>query len=224
MVKCPYCGWSGEQFLSFGIQGAPIRKNARCPSCGSLERHRLLLLYLYLYLEKKMDRSKTLKLLHVAPEKIFINILKSYPNVDYLSVDINPHKAMKKEDITNTSFKDNSFDIIFCIHVLEHIQNDIKAMCELCRILNPEGFAILQVPIEKDLAVTFEDPLITEPAERTKIFGQFDHVRLYGNDYKDRLIKAGFNVEVDKFAYSLSEEFLDKFVPSKENIYFCTAR
>jgi len=142
-------------------------------------------------------------------------------NVTYLSADINPKNAMVKEDITQTSFNDDAFDIIFCSHVLEHIEDDRKAMKELFRILKPGGFAILQVPI-KDTKETFEDFSVTDPKERENLFGQHDHVRLYGRDYKDRLQKAGFHATVDKFVEKLDPAIIKKYALPQESIYFCT--
>ncbi len=227
-VECPFCGWRGDEFLTFG---ATARKNALCPKCDSLERHRLY----YLYLRKIIPQNKKFKVLHFAPETILTNLFKSYKNIEYLSADIDSRKAMIKEDITNTSFLDNSFDIIFCSHVLEHIQDDKKAMKELHRILKPNGFAILQVPIKdkfkgKKIDQTFEDSSIIDPQEREKIFGQKDHVRVYGRDYKNRLINSGFKVEINKFTSSLEESVVSKYalLPTKNHvetegwIYFCT--
>lgn len=229
MVKCPFCGWNGKEFLPFGVRP---RKNARCPQCGSLERHRLY----YLYLKKILPKDKLLKVLHFAPEKILTELFKSYANINYLSADLNPKNAMVKEDITNISFNNNSFDVVFCSHVLEHIKDDINAMKEVHRILKPEGFAILQVPIKdkfltKMTAKTFEDFSITEPKERERVFGQSDHVRIYGRDYKGRLESAGFKVKVEKFVDSLKKGEVEKFallpnecscIETEGWIYFCT--
>jgi predicted SAM-dependent methyltransferase len=225
-VECPFCGWQGKSFLPFGgVQ----RKNAHCPKCGSLERHRLA----YLYLKEKIPTDKKLKVLHFAPEKILTTLFKSYDNVDYLSADIDPKLAMVREDITKLSFKDNSFDIIFCYHVLEHIEEDAKAMSEMHRVLKPGGFAILQVPMA-DKNKTFEDPTITSLEDRKKFFWQDNHVRVYGRDYRDRLENAGFKVKIDKFVESLDEDVQKKYALSvdldhlkkldlaKEDIYFCT--
>lgn len=220
-VKCPFCNWEGKEFFPFGIK---IRKNAKCPRCGSLERHRLC----YLYLKKVIPKNKKMKVLHFAPEKILTNLFKSYENIEYLSADINSRKAMVKEDITNLSFKDDSFDIIFCSHVLEHIEDDIKAMKEIKRVLKQNGFAILQVPIYKEfngkkIKKTFEDFSIKSPKEREKVFGQYDHVRIYGKDYKDRLEKAGFKVNVDRFIDSLGKEDVKRFGLIREENEFSDA-
>lgn len=228
-VECPFCGWKGMFFLSLSVER---RKNALCPRCGSLERHRLY----YLYLKKLIPATKRVKVLHFAPEKILTNLFKSYKNIEYLSVDIDPKNAMKKENITNLSFANNSFDIIFCSHVLEHIEDDLKAMRELYRVLSEEGFAILQVPIKdefngKKIDKTYEDFSITSPEERERVFGQKDHVRVYGRDYRDRLENSGFNVLIDKFASSLGDKDIKKYglIPDSKTptetegwIYLCT--
>lgn len=209
VVVCPFCGWSGEHFMTYGVGQRP---NAMCPKCGSMERHRLY----YLYLKNKVSGLAGFKVLHFAPEKIIADIFKKYPGVDYLSVDINPFKAMKKEDITSLSFADDSFDLIFCSHVLEHIPDDAQAMRELHRVLKPGGTAILQVPIKetfngRDISQTYEDWSITEPGEREIAFGQNDHVRVYGRDFKDRLEKAGFKVEIVKFAEEMGSDNIRKY-------------
>lgn len=228
-VECPCCGWRGIEFLPNGVD---VRKNARCPNCDSLERHRMY----FLYLKNKIPSDKHFKVLHFAPERILTRLFRSYPNIDYISADINPKKAMRKEDITGTSFADNSFDLIFCSHVLEHIEDDNKAMRELRRILKPEGVAILLVPIKdtfngKIIHETFEDFSITAPDEREKVFGQSDHVRIYGRDYKDRLEHAGFQVTIDKFIESLPQELITRYALLPQHhtasetdgwIYYCT--
>lgn len=214
-VECPFCGWTGKEFLPNGVIK---RKNALCPQCGSLERHRLY----YLYLKKVLPQDKNIKVLHFAPEEILTSLFKSYGNIDYLSVDLDANVAMQAEDITKLSFTDNSFDVIFCAHVLEHIVDDGKAMRELRRVLRPGGFAILQVPLKNELEKTYEDFTITDPLEREKAFEQVDHVRLYGRDYRDRLEAAGLIVQVDKFYETLEDEIKKKYGLKKEDIYFCS--
>lgn len=228
-IECPFCGWKGEEFLPNGVE---LRRNARCPKCNSLERHRLY----YLYLKNVVPEDRPLKVLHFAPEKILTRLFTSYPNINYVSADIDPSKAMAKEDITNISFNDNSFDIIFCSHVLEHIPDDLLAMRELYRVLKPGGFAILQVPIKdmfngRVIDKTYEDFSIATPEGREKAFGQNDHVRVYGRDFKDRVEAAGFIVRIDKFIDSLPEDKVKKFalLPTHQQatetegwIYYCT--
>ena len=212
-VECPSCGWKGPEFLPNAD-----RRNARCPNCDSKERHRLY----YLYLREYLPTDRPLKVLHFAPEKIITRVFKSFRNVDYVSADLNPEKAMIKEDITKISFPDNSFDVIFCSHVLEHIPDDLKAMGELYRVLKPGGLAILAVPIKdvfngKIITSTFEDFTITDPKEREKVFGQHDHVRIYGRDFEARLEKAGFKVRIDDYAKKLGSTKVQKFALMTED-------
>ena len=150
-------------------------------------------------------------------EKLF----RSYSNIEYLSVDINPGAAMRVEDITDLQLPDKSFDFIFCIHVLEHIEDDRKAMSELYRVLSDDGFAILDVPLDVSRETTYEDPSITSPRERTEAFWQPDHVRLYGLDYKDRLEAAGFKVKRDDFIPSLPPETIARHSLDISTIHYC---
>ncbi|MBT9314586.1 class I SAM-dependent methyltransferase [Leptothoe spongobia] len=133
-------------------------------------------------------------LLHVAPEHAFKKIFSEAIGNGYLTADLMATDVMEKMDITNIQHPENSFDIIYCSHVFEHVPDDRKAMREFFRVLRPSGWAVLNVPIVAD--VTYEDPSITDPDERTRLFGQPDHVRNYGPDYKNRLEEAGFNVSV----------------------------
>ena len=210
-VECPCCGWQGNHFFAQPIVDGE-RLDALCPKCGSLERHRLY----YIYLKNIIPTEKKVKVLHFAPEDVLAKLFNSFDNVDYVSADINPKKAMVKEDIMQLSFKKDSFDIIFCAHVLEHIVDDVGAMSELKRVLRSGGIAILQVPIKKEfkgIAInkTYEDSSVIDPAERAKKFGQSDHVRIYGVDYVDRLRTSGFKVNINKFANSLNEDLIDKY-------------
>lgn len=228
-VECPFCGWKGPSFLPNGVE---VRRNARCPRCDSLERHRLY----YLYLGSIIPKDRLINVLHFAPEKILTNLFKSFPNITYLSADIVPGKAMITADITQTTFEDNAFDLIFCSHVLEHVPDDHKAMTELHRILNPTGFAILQVPIKthfngREINKTYEDFTITDPKEREKAFGQHDHVRVYGLDFKNRLEKANFAVTLVKYADQLGEIERKRYCVLPDHvstsategwIYYCT--
>lgn len=213
-VECPCCGWNGEFFLPFG---AKLRQNALCPRCSSLERHRLY----YLYLKESLPQDKKIKLLHLSPKKIIKKLFLQYPNIDYLSADLNPRRAMRKEDFTNMSFPDNQFDFIFCAHVLEHIPDDKKAMREILRVLQPGGTAILQVPIRYKQE-TIESPAVSGPGDRVKLFGQSDHVRIYGKDYPERLREAGFQVQVVPFSRNLGPELKKKYVFTSENIFVCS--
>jgi len=214
---CPCCGGSFREFLPTGVI---TRQNAQCPRCFSLERHRLI----WLYLKNKTNFfTDHLKVLHFAPENCFQNKFKAMPNLDYISTDLESPTAMVKMDITNISYEDNSFDVILCNHVLEHIPDDKKAMKELLRVLKPGGWAILLVPLDLSREKTFEDPSIVSPEERERFFGQRDHVRWYGQDYQHRLEQAGFTVTVDDYAKELGSELSKKYsLMEQEDIYFCT--
>ena len=161
------------------------------------------------------------KMLHIAPEAYLSRIFQQVPNLDYLSADLDSPRAMVKMDITNIQYPDNSFDVIICIHVLEHVPDDRQALSEFFRVLKPGGWAILQVPMS-DREVTYEDFTITSPAERERHFGQTDHVRWYGRDYKDRLARAGFQVQVDRFTRELdSSEVRKNGLMYSEDVFLC---
>ncbi|MDD4859887.1 MAG: class I SAM-dependent methyltransferase [Dehalococcoidales bacterium] len=145
---------------------------------------------------------------------------KRMKNLDYVSIDLESPVAMLKMDITNLQFPDNYFDCALVYHVLEHVPEDKKAMTEIYRVLKPGGWAILQVPINRQQ--TLEVPNVTTPEEREKFFGQRDHVRVYGLDYKDRLETAGLKVTVDSYCRQLGDSLIKKYgLMEKENIYFC---
>lgn len=215
---CPICERSYKRFLPAGVN---LEGNSKCPGCSSLERQRLL--WLYLTTKLKIDVEK-IKLLNIAPDLAIQNKLKSLSNINYLSIDLNSNIAMQNEDLTNLSFEDNSFDAILCYHVLEHIIDDKKAMSELYRILKPNGWAIIQTPIENGREKTFEDFNITTSEERKKIFGQEDHVRVYGKDYFERLKSAGFNVLEDDFINSFSFAEIEKYVLDKNELICCCSK
>jgi SAM-dependent methyltransferase len=204
--KCPICNSHLRTFLPFGsafpvltekrVVGGGHRLQAVCPLCGCVDRSRLL----YLYLLHKTDvLQKPTRLLHVAPEAPIARMLRHHRAIDYLSADLSATNVMVKMDITSIQFPENSFDAIVCNHVLEHVPDDRKAMSELYRVLKPGGWAILQVPISLSSKSTYEDCSIRTSSGREQAFGQADHVRLYGGDYKDRLDQAGFNVSVFKW-------------------------
>ena len=150
---------------------------------------------IWLYLSRKTDLfdGRKKKLLHIAPEKLLSERLREVPGLEYLSSDQGNLGAMVRMDITAIECPRDCFDVILCVHVLEHIPEDRKAMAELFRVLKPGGWAILQVPITAE--VSFEDPSATSPEDRVRVFGQFDHVRRYGMDYRGRLEGAGFAVD-----------------------------
>jgi len=161
------------------------------------------------------------KMLHIAPEGIFAKVFSKVDNIDYLTGDILNTRAMVKIDITDIKYPDDSFEVVYCSHVLEHVLDDRKAMREFWRVLKPSGWAVLQVPITA--VKTHEDPSITDPAERERVFGQRDHVRSYGPDYKERLVEAGFVVELVNATEIVSESELERWrIQRNEDVFYCT--
>lgn len=202
----PIDGKSFKSFLPYGY--AKQRNNVLSPSTLSLERHRLL----WLYLKNETDFFSTpKKVLHFAPEQAFYKRFRKQANLEYTTTDLESPLADVKADICNLPFEDNSFDIILCNHVLEHIPDDTKAMQELYRILKPGGMGIFQIPQDLNRQETFQDDSITDPKERTLIFGQYDHVRIYGRDYFDKLRKIGFNVKEVDYTKTLSKQEIEKY-------------
>ena len=214
---CPVCGKSSRRFRQFGI--VP-REDAQCVHCTALERHR----FLWLYLSRKTNLfdGTPKKMLHVAPGRCFESRLKEQLGDNYLTADLFSARAMVKMDITDIKYPDQSFDVIYCSHVLEHVQDDKRAMREFFRVLKNNGWAILLVPIISEK--TFEDSSIIEPLERLKAFGKEDHVRRYGPDYVDRLYEAGFSVEVSKVndLVQSDEAVRMGLTPASGEIYYCT--
>lgn len=202
----PIDGKSYRKLLAYGYQNP--RPNVLSPSTLSLERHRLM----WLYLKNETNFfSAPLKVLHIAPEQAFLKRFRKMANLEYTTLDIESPLADIKADIRNLPLEDNSYDVIFCNHVLEHIPEDSQAMQELYRVMKPGGWGIFQVPMKYNLATTYEDFSITSPAERQKHFGQYDHVRWYGLDYFDRLREAGFEVDTSYTSASFSDEERRKF-------------
>jgi ubiquinone/menaquinone biosynthesis C-methylase UbiE len=163
-------------------------------------------------------------MLHVAPERTFENLLQSHLGSGYLTADLYKSSAMIRMDITDIDYADDTFDVIYCSHVLEHIPDDRRAIRELHRVLKSDGWAILQVPITAD--ITFEDPSITEPTDRLRLFGNKDHVRKYGPDFVEMLKEAGFKVKVITASDFLTEEEtgLMGITEAAGDIYYCTKR
>ncbi|PNQ75299.1 SAM-dependent methyltransferase [Hanstruepera neustonica] len=209
----PIDGKSFKTFLPYGY--GKQRNNVLSPSTLSLERHRLL----WLYLQNETNFfTDNLKVLHFAPEQAFYKRFRKLKNLDYTTTDLNSPLADVKADICNLPFEDNCFDVILCNHVLEHIPDDTKAMQELHRVLKPGGWGIFQIPQDLTRDKTFEDNSITDKKERAKIFGQYDHVRVYGRDYFDRLRKSGFKVEEVDYTTKLTTEEIDRYCLAKGEI------
>jgi len=234
-ATCPFCERSFSRFRPTGALERPFWRspeglkllksekinvaNAMCPKCGSGERQRLL----YFYLLEQLDffSLNGIKVLDIAPDDFLRDKIFLKAHIEYTSIDkIDSRKPTKIMDITNLKFKDNSFDAIICLHVLEHIHEDIKAMRELYRVLAPGGWAILQVPIWA--FETVEMPKVTRE-QYLELYGHSDHVRRYGFDYKYRLEEAGFIVKVDQFSRNLKPDFRRQYgLFETEDIFFCS--
>jgi SAM-dependent methyltransferase len=211
----PIDGKSFRMFLPYGY--GKQRNNALSPSTLSLERHRLL--WLYLKNETDFFTSKEIKkVLHFAPEQAFYKLFRNQKNIQYTTTDLFSPLADVKADICDLPFENNTYDIIFCNHVLEHIPDDTKAMQELFRVLKPGGMAILQIPQELARATTFSDDSITDQKERAAIFGQYDHVRIYGRDYFDKLRRIGFKVIEEDYTNKIVPEMVEKYCLAKGEI------
>ena len=232
----PIDGKSFKMFLPYGY--GTQRNNVLSPSTLSLERHRLL----WLYLNKETDffqpelvsgssvtnikriklrdaeTNSALKVLHFAPEQAFYKLFRNQKNLDYTTTDLFSPLADVKADICNLPFEDNQYDVILCNHVLEHIPDDTKAMQELYRVLKPGGMAILQIPQDLSRATTFADDTITDQKERAKIFGQYDHVRIYGRDYFEKLRSIGFKVIEEEYTAKIAPELVEKYCLAKGEI------
>jgi SAM-dependent methyltransferase len=209
----PIDGKSFRTFLPYGY--GKQRDNVLSPSTLSLERHRLF----WLYLKNETDFfTVQKKVLHFAPEQAFYKRFKKMSNLDYVTTDINSPLADIKADICKLPFDNNIFDVIICNHVLEHIPDDNKAMQELYRVLKVGGMGIFQIPQDLSREKTFEDDSITDKTERAKIFGQYDHVRIYGRDYFNKLRSIGVEVEEVDYTATLSEVEIDKYRLAKGEI------
>ncbi|MCF8302751.1 MAG: methyltransferase domain-containing protein [Bacteroidales bacterium] len=233
-VYCPYCGQSFKRMLPGGMEykvieerdivGGGYRDNIVCPRCYSTDRDRLI----YLYLNHKTSVfSQPIKLLHIAPEGPVRALLRKYNNIEYYTGDkftegYNDYyydRDIIQMDITDIQYEDESFDAIICNHVLEHILNDRLAMSEIYRVMKPGGWAVLQVPIARSLEKGLEIETKSNK-EREDLFGQFDHVRLYGLDYPKRLEQAGFKVNILNPAREQWPFDLKKYaINEEENLY-----
>ncbi len=202
----PIDGRSFKSFLPYGYGNQ--RSNVLSPSTLSLERHRLLWLYL-----KSETRFFTdnLRVLHFAPEQAFHKRFKKMSNLEYVTTDLNSPLADVKADICNLPFENNEFDVILCNHVLEHITDDTKAMQELYRVLKKGGLGIFQIPQDLNRDISFEDNTITDKKERAKIFGQYDHVRIYGRDYFEKLREIGFKVSEVDYTCTFSDDDISRY-------------
>ncbi len=208
--KCPFCGFHSRKLNPIGIDNPTIRRyqiigaglrNAGCPKCGSTDRERLV----YTFLKQGLDifNKPQTRVLHIAPEMIIAGQFIKHGFANYTCGDFfaegqhadYSHELVKHMDVQNLPYEDESLDLVICNHVLEHVFDEKKAMQELFRVLAKDGQAILQVPISPILEKTISDTTITDGATLEEKFGQKDHVRLFGKDYKSKLESCGFKVQ-----------------------------
>lgn len=216
-VECPVCGKSYSKFLSYGSSIAH-RENVLCPGDLTLERHRLM----WLYLKDHSDffTASKLSVLHIAPEQCFHQRFKQQHNLNYLTGDLVSPIADMHFDLHQIPLEENQFDVVFCNHVLEHVEDANQCMRELYRVMKPGGWGIMQVPQDFDREITFEDPTIVTEEDRERLFWQRDHVRLFGKDYPNWLQNAGFKVEVFEKEKKYSTEQIQRFrLQEKEILY-----
>lgn len=214
---CPCCGWELRAFM-MGGGSFKTRPFGYCPRCNSKARHRRQ----WLFLKEKTNLFKAnLRLLHVSPQYSLSRNLVEMPNIQYVSIDIQDRANLThRMDLTNLAFESESFDAAICIHVLEHIEEDLKAINELYRVLKPGGWAVISVPLRLDQK-TYEDPTVTSPEDREREFGESGHFRYYGYDLKDRLESRGFSVELD-LAANINPEVKEKYgLLDDENVFYC---
>jgi SAM-dependent methyltransferase len=216
-VTCPLCGWTGREFEPAGRIPRP---NARCPRCGSLERHRAL--FLYLRDETAIFTTPT-RLLHFAPEPALTAVFERHANIDYVTTDIAGSHVSIRMDAEDLLFRDDVFDCVIISHVLEHVHDDRAAMRELARVARPGGFVLILVPIlGTPDGRTLEDPSIVDPKERERVFGQHDHVRKYGEDFPKRVREAGFDVSDLPYATVLGPEVTRRHALfQRERLFVC---
>jgi SAM-dependent methyltransferase len=216
-VECPVCERSFSKFLSYGAD-IVHRDNVLCPYDLTLERHRLM--WLYLKDESNFFTAEKLDVLHIAPEQCFHKLFKKQANLNYLTGDLVSPIADMHFDLHDIPLEDNRFDVIFCNHVMEHVNDAIRCMSELHRVMKPGGWGIMQVPQDHNRETTLEDSSITSPEDREKHYWQKDHVRLFGQDYPKWLEKAGFIVTVFDKEAKYNQEFIERFRLQKEEILY----
>jgi SAM-dependent methyltransferase len=213
-VECPVCGRTSRRWVSLGFP------EQVCPHCSAFSRQRMLVLYLARELGLG---DQPLTMLHFAPEACLMRYFTRTPQLEYVGADVDPPKGAVKMDITDISLDSGSVDVVICSHVLEHVEDDSKAMREMKRVLAPGGTALILGPAEYDRPQTYEDPSIVTPSARMAAFGQSDHVRVYGADFDDRLRAAGFDLDADRYARKLSLADRTRFgLNPDEILYVCT--
>lgn len=213
--ECPVCGSHYRRFMPYGY--VTSREDALCPHCMSLERHRMI----WLWLKESSNLFDGFpRLLHIAPEVSLMRHFKRHyrDNKNYITADLESPLANLHFDVQNIPLEDESIDVIICNHLLEHVEDDCRAMAELYRILKHGGWGIMLVPEDRGRATTFEDDTITDAEQRTRIFGQYDHRRIYGRDYDDRLRSVGFRVERIAYNEHLSLEQRQRYAIGSDDL------
>jgi SAM-dependent methyltransferase len=214
---CPVCGAHLRAFAD-GEVTLRTRATSHCPRCNAKARHRRI----WLYLRSQTDLfTAPTRLFEAGPRYAFSRRFVRMPNIRFVGADLRkgPHISVRT-DLRRTALRDASFDAALCVHVLEHIDDDAAAIAELHRILRPGGWALVSVPTDMD-TVTIEDPSITDPGERKRLFGETGHVRLYGHDIVKRLEAAGFDVQVDLAADLASATVARYGLRPDENLFVC---
>ncbi len=212
--RCPICGRGLRKLLPYGYSA--VRGNALCPSCLSLERHRLM--WVYLRRETDFFESRPL-VLHIAPERCFMRKFDRLFDGQYITADLESPLAKVRMDIQQIPFGPDTFDVIFCNHILEHVADDRRAMDELYRVMKPGGWGIFLSPVVRGLEFTREDHSLDTPAKRFAAYGQSDHMREYGEDYPDRLREAGFEVDSIDYAAALDPAEAEHYALGNDIIY-----
>lgn len=220
-VECPVCERKFRKFLSYGSNVAH-RENVLCPYDLTLERHRLM--WLYLKQESNFFSAEKLNVLHIAPEQCFHKKFKQQKNLNYLTGDLVSPIADIHFDLHNIPLEDNQYDVVFCNHVLEHVDDALQCMKEMYRVMKPGGWGIMQVPQDTNREETYEDWSITSPEEREKHFWQKDHVRLFGRDYPQWLERAGFTVNDGFAAHPISDELKERYRLPKDEVLYIVSK
>lgn len=220
--SCPACGERFAFFLPFSLErwrssvtrtlhtvGSDVFR-FRCPACGAHDRERHLMLYFdALDLWSRFDGARVL---HIAPERKLRERIENLRVKQYVAADLFPaDDTIQRVDVTDIQFEDGAFDVVICNHVLEHVPDDRAAMRELRRVLASGGIAVLQTPYSTRLESAIEDPGVDDDDARWLLFGQEDHVRLYGRDLFTRLADAGFTLDVKGHHEALAPYSAEQF-------------
>jgi SAM-dependent methyltransferase len=214
---CPCCGWHIRTFTR-GNYSYSARIKGYCPRCNSKPRHR----FLWHHISSATTLlANPIDLLDISPAYSIARRLLREPQIRYFSCDLEYRPFVQFfADLTRAALPENRFDVILCIHVLEHIADDRAAIAELFRMTRAGGTAVVAVPVRMDQA-TVEDAAITDPAERRRLFGEADHVRWYGHDLLDRLERAGFAVEIVR-ADGLEQAVIEQYgLKAEEVMFYC---